>query len=297
MARRRPRLHRFRGRPPFSARRHGCRRAFGGSPCAPAPRRRPGAGAGTSGPLRATPWYPAGAWSTASSSRPRPAQAPAASGPSGSLVRTTLFVSVLVLAMAALVYVLRYVLLVVNRNMLLNSWVARRSGLGGSGRQCGRDHRFDRVCRDADPVADRAAGRRVLALRVAGAPLRCGVVGRLPGAVRQSALGSGVRHRAGDDRRPLRPATRPIMLWWIAWIFSYVVSIFAIAYQLCHGLPGHRQQHRHDGVCLPVCGGSPSPPLLGSSKGSNASRSIGRAHRWAGHESGRTGRARICCSG
>ena len=52
-------------------------------------------------------------------------------GPSAAPVRTTLFVSVLVLGSAALVYVLRYVLLVFNRNTLLNSlWPAPRNGSG-----------------------------------------------------------------------------------------------------------------------------------------------------------------------
>lgn len=45
-------------------------------------------------------------------------------GPSPQSVRTVSFVGVLVLSIAALVYVVRYVLLVINRNTLLNSWVA-----------------------------------------------------------------------------------------------------------------------------------------------------------------------------
>lgn len=55
---------------------------------------------------------------------PAAAAAPAQAGPPAQLVRTTSFVSVLVLSIAALVYVVRYVLLVINRNTLLNSWVA-----------------------------------------------------------------------------------------------------------------------------------------------------------------------------
>src|ERR1700748_2009217 len=51
-------------------------------------------------------------------------EARARTGPSAELVRTTQFVSVLVLSIAALIYVLRYVLLLVNRNTLLNAWVA-----------------------------------------------------------------------------------------------------------------------------------------------------------------------------
>ncbi|WP_082279423.1 DUF4328 domain-containing protein [Mycobacterium colombiense] len=55
---------------------------------------------------------------------PAAAEAPAQPGPPAQIVRTTSFVSVLVLGIAALVYVVRYVLLVVNRNSLLNTWVA-----------------------------------------------------------------------------------------------------------------------------------------------------------------------------
>ncbi|OBB89798.1 hypothetical protein A5782_17390 [Mycobacterium sp. 852002-40037_SCH5390672] len=55
---------------------------------------------------------------------PAAAETPAQQGPSAQLVRTTSFVGVLVLSIAALVYVVRYVLLAINRNTLLNSWVA-----------------------------------------------------------------------------------------------------------------------------------------------------------------------------
>ncbi|MDD4867845.1 MAG: hypothetical protein PHQ28_12230, partial [Mycobacterium sp.] len=55
---------------------------------------------------------------------PTTVRAPAVTGPAAATVRTTLFVTVLVLGIAALVYAVRYVLLVVNRNTLLNSVVA-----------------------------------------------------------------------------------------------------------------------------------------------------------------------------
>jgi hypothetical protein len=38
----------------------------------------------------------------------------------------------------------------------------------------------------------------------------------------------GIRHRAGTIENHYARLRRPIVLWWIAWIFSYVVSIFAI---------------------------------------------------------------------
>src|SRR5208337_2435831 len=55
---------------------------------------------------------------------PAVAETPRHTGPSAPIIRTTLFASVLVLAIAALVYVVRYVLLVINRSTLLNSLVA-----------------------------------------------------------------------------------------------------------------------------------------------------------------------------
>ncbi|ODR04594.1 hypothetical protein AWC25_00510 [Mycobacterium sherrisii] len=53
-----------------------------------------------------------------------PGAAPPREGPSAATVRLWLFISVLVLGGAALVYVLRYILLVINRKTLLNSIVA-----------------------------------------------------------------------------------------------------------------------------------------------------------------------------
>src|SRR5271156_4602057 len=55
---------------------------------------------------------------------PASAETPTRTGPSAAAVRLTLFLSMLVLCIATLVYVARYVLLVINRNTLLNSMVA-----------------------------------------------------------------------------------------------------------------------------------------------------------------------------
>lgn len=78
-------------------------------------------------PLGPTPRYTViPRWGLADRVEQAPAAAEVAAppGPSAQIVRTTSFVSVLVLSIAALVYVVRYVLLVINRNTLLNSWVA-----------------------------------------------------------------------------------------------------------------------------------------------------------------------------
>ena len=145
-------------------------------------------------------------------------------------MRITLFLSVLVLSVAALVYVVRYVLLVINRNTLLNSMRGHRRGLARGTGQRGGDRGGDRLRRDADPVADRAQ-----------APPRSRIYG-LPEPRSVRALWAGclvplanllwapvyVIELATVEEHYAR-LRRPIVQWWIAWVFSYLVSIFAIA--------------------------------------------------------------------
>ncbi len=143
-------------------------------------------------------------------------------------MRTTLFVNVLILAFAALVYVLRYVLLVFNRNTLLNSLVALA----------------------ADWIGRTASVLAILALIAASLVLIWWLIARRSAAFAHYALPeprSAVALWAGclvpfanllwapvyvielahleDHYARLQ---RPITLWWMAWIFSYVVSIFAV---------------------------------------------------------------------
>jgi Domain of unknown function (DUF4328) len=160
---------------------------------------------------------------------PETAQAPTVSGPSAAMVRTTLFVSVLVLAMAALVYVLRYVLFVINRTTLLNSLLASA----------------------ADWVGVAASVAAILALIACFLMLIWWLIARraaafshyaLPEYRSALALWAGclvpfanllwapvyVIELAAVENHYAR-LQRPIVLWWIAWIFSYAVSIFAVA--------------------------------------------------------------------
>ncbi len=155
--------------------------------------------------------------------------APSKAGPSAATVRTLLFASVLVLGVAALVYVVRYVLLIINRNTLLNSLVAGASVWLGW-----------------------AASLAALAAMIA-----CFVVLILWLIARRAAA---FAHQGLPEHRSTRelwagcllpPANllwapvyvielaliedhyarlrRPIMVWWIAWVVSNAVSIFAIA--------------------------------------------------------------------
>jgi branched-subunit amino acid transport protein len=159
--------------------------------------------------------------------RPETAQAPARRGPSAATVRTTLFVSVLVLGVAALVYVLRYLLLVINRNTLLNSVVAGA----------------------ADWLGVAASAAAIVALIACVVVLTRWLIARraaafshyaLPEHRSAAALWAGclvpfanllwapvyVIELAAIENHYAR-LQRPILLWWIAWVFSYVVSIFA----------------------------------------------------------------------
>ena len=155
-------------------------------------------------------------------------QAPANTGPSAATVRTTLFVSLLVMAGAALVYVARYVLLVLNRNTLLNSVLAGA----------------------ADWLGVAASVAAIIALTTCVVVLIRWLIARRAAAFAHYALPEqrSVRALWAGSLIPfinlfwapvyvIELATlenhyprlqRPIVLWWIAWVFSYVVSIFAL---------------------------------------------------------------------
>jgi hypothetical protein len=160
---------------------------------------------------------------------PLAAEKPTQTGPSAAIVRTTLFVSVLVLSIAALVYVVRYVLLVINRSTLLNSIVAIA----------------------ADWLGVLASVAAIAAVIAAGVTLIRWLITRrdavfahhgLPDPRSARAIWAGcvvplanlgwapvyVIELATVEQHYAR-LRRPIVVWWIAWIFSYVVSIFAIA--------------------------------------------------------------------
>jgi hypothetical protein len=149
-------------------------------------------------------------------------------GPSAATVRTTLFLSVLILGGAALVYVARYVLLVVNRSTLLNSLVAIA----------------------ADLIAVLASLAAIAAVITSGVMLIRWLIARraavfshhgLPDPRSVRALWAGcvvplanllwapvyVIELATVEEHYAR-LRRPIREWWIAWIFSYLVSISAI---------------------------------------------------------------------
>jgi Domain of unknown function (DUF4328) len=196
---------------------------------------RPGAAPPVRGPRRhlgPTPrYFVVPRWGLADRVQEAPARAelPAVKGPSVATVRTTLFLTLLVLAATALVYVARYVLLVVNRNILLNSLVAGA----------------------ADWIGVAASAAAIIALLTCAVVLIRWLIARRAAAFSYYALSE---HRSGAALWAgcllpfvnllwapvyvIELATveslysrlqRSVVLWWIAWVVSYIVSIFAIA--------------------------------------------------------------------
>ncbi|WP_082983638.1 DUF4328 domain-containing protein [Mycobacterium scrofulaceum] len=183
-------------------------------------------------PLGPTPRYAVmPRWGLADRVEPTAATAgaPTRPGPSTPMIRTTLFVSVLVLGIAALIYVVRYVLLIVNRNTLLNSWVAA----------------------GADWLGVLASVAAIAAVLASGAMLILWLIARraavfahlgLPEPRSTRALWAGcvvplanllwapvyVIELAILEEHYAR-IRRPIVEWWIAWVASYLVSVFAMA--------------------------------------------------------------------
>ena len=160
---------------------------------------------------------------------PAPAETPTRTGPSAAAVRLTLFLSLLVLCGATLVYVARYVLLVINRNILLNSvlafaanWlgvlasVGAVAALGASGVMLTRWL----IARRARAFAHYGLQDQ-RSVRALWAGCLVPLVNLLWAPVYVTELATIEEHHARLQR--------PIVQWWIAWVFSYAVSIFAIA--------------------------------------------------------------------
>lgn len=159
---------------------------------------------------------------------PAVAEKPAQAGPSAATVRTTVFLSVLVVSAAALVYVVRYALLVFNRNTLLNSIVAFVADWLGV---------LASVAAVAAVIASGVMLIRWLIARRAAVFAHHG----LPEPRSERALWAGCvvplanllwapvyvieLATLEDHYARLR---RPIFEWWVAWGLSYLASIFAM---------------------------------------------------------------------
>lgn len=187
-------------------------------------------------------------------------------GPSAERVRATLFTAMVVFAIAALVHVVRYVLMIINRNTLLNPWVAGAAvwlGVLASAAAmlaaigCAvvltrwlvarRDNAFDHLGEpEPRPVwalwagtllpslvaVGAAAAFAVSVLVVDGRPswarMAIALVGcLLPLAASVWALVYVIElARAEGQYRRLREA---IWRWWLSWLVGVVTSVFATA--------------------------------------------------------------------
>ncbi|MHA7648843.1 DUF4328 domain-containing protein [Mycobacterium sp. ML4] len=164
--------------------------------------------------------------------------APVKAGPSAEIVRVLMFATQLVLAGAALVYAVRYGLLVYNRNTLLNSLVAAAADWLGI----------------AASVAALAAmlacflvlvkwliARRAAAFTYHGIPehrstrrLWAGCL--LPFANVVMAPVYVIELALVEDH--YERVRKSISFWWLAWVVSYAVSVFAILTSLSSDAQG-----------------------------------------------------------
>jgi hypothetical protein len=150
------------------------------------------------------------------------------SGPSGAVVRATLLATIVMLGVAALVHVVRYALLIVNRTVLLNKVVAfAATWLGVAVSVIA----FFMVVASLVVLTNWLIARRAAAFEHHGRTdprqpwvLRAGCLVPLVNLFWAPVF---VIELAGvEERNGLR---RPIVVWWIAWFLSTAVSIFSIA--------------------------------------------------------------------
>ncbi|MFI5505956.1 DUF4328 domain-containing protein [Mycobacterium sp. NPDC051804] len=190
---------------------------------APPPRR-------TRRPLGPTPRYPfIPRWGLVDHFEQVEQQAPQRPGPSARIVRTTLVATMVVLGVAALVHLVRYALLIVNRSMLLNPWVA--GGATWIGVAASVIAIF-MVVASAIVLTNWLIGRRAAAYAYRGQPdprplweLRAGC---LVPIVNLAWAPVFVIELAGVEER-LSWLRRSIAVWWLVWIASTAVSVFSIA--------------------------------------------------------------------
>ncbi|MGX9789046.1 DUF4328 domain-containing protein [Mycobacterium sp. MMS18-G62] len=156
-------------------------------------------------------------------------QAGPRTGPSSAMVRTTLITTMAVLGMAALVHVLRYALLIVNRSVLLNPWVAGiATWLGVAVSVLA----VFTVVASAVVLTNWLIARRAAAFAGHGRAeprptwaLRLGCLLPLVNLVWAPVF--VIELARIEDR--LKWLNRPIVQWWLVWITSTAVSGWSIA--------------------------------------------------------------------
>ncbi len=156
-------------------------------------------------------------------------QAGSRTGPSVAMVRATLIATMVVLGVAALVHVVRYALLIVNRTMLLNPLVAAAATWLGV---LVSVVAMFAVVASAVVLTNWLIARRAAAFAHHGRneprtlwALRAGCL--VPFVNLVWAPIYVMELAAIEDR--LARLRRPVVVWWIVWIVSTAVSVFSIA--------------------------------------------------------------------
>ncbi len=156
-------------------------------------------------------------------------QAPPRRGPSIRAVQGTLIATMVVLGIAALIHVVRYALLIVNRSILLNPWVAgAATWLGVAASVIA----VFMVVASAVVLTNWLIARRAAAFAYRGhedprsaLELRVGCL--VPLANLAWAPVYVIELAAVEDR--LTWLRRPIVVWWLVWVASTALSVFSIA--------------------------------------------------------------------
>jgi hypothetical protein len=150
-------------------------------------------------------------------------------GPSANAVRMTLVVTMAVLGAAAFVHLVRYVLLIINRTVLLNSWVAAAATWGGVAVSV---IAMFMVVASALMLTNWLIGRRAAAYAHHGHPEPRSVwelrINSLFPVVNLAWAPVYVIELAQIEGR-LNWLRRSIVVWWAVWVVSTIVSIFSIA--------------------------------------------------------------------
>ena len=150
-------------------------------------------------------------------------------GPSIRAVQGTLIATMVVLGIAALIHVIRYALLIVNRSILLNPWVAGAATWLGVAVSV---IAVFMVVASAVVLTNWLIARRAAAFAYRGHEdprttfqLRFGCL--LPLANLAWAPVYVIELAAVEDR--LTWLRRPIVVWWLVWVASTALSVFSIA--------------------------------------------------------------------
>ena len=154
---------------------------------------------------------------------------PVRTGPSATAVRMTIVTAMAVLGAAAFVHLVRYILLIVNRSVLLNPWVAGAATWGGVAVSVIAGFM---IVASAVVLTNWLIARRAAAFAHLGQqdprPVWALRAGCLIPVVNLAWAPVYVIELADAESRQ-RWLRGPIVAWWLVWVASTVVSVFSIA--------------------------------------------------------------------